>query len=58
VTLIQQDVSDELYAETRKHFSEQELVDLNWAVVAINGWNRVAITFRAVPGSYQPGQYK
>lgn len=58
VTLIQQDVSDELYAETRKHFSEKELVDLNWAVVAINGWNRVAITFRAVPGTYQPGQLK
>ena len=24
------------------------------AIVAINGWNRIAIGFRAVPGSYQP----
>jgi hypothetical protein len=23
------------------------------AVIAINGWNRLAISFRAVPGSYQ-----
>jgi len=58
VTNIAGDVSDELYAETRRHFSEKELVDLNWAVVAINGWNRLAITFRAVPGTYQPGQPK
>jgi hypothetical protein len=27
---------------------------LKWAVVAINGWNRVAISFRNVPSSYQP----
>lgn len=58
VTLIPQGVSDELYAETLKHFSEKELVNLNWAVVAINGWNRQAISFRALPGKYQPGQKK
>jgi hypothetical protein len=28
-------------------------VDLTLAVVAINGWNRIAVAFRAVPGSYQ-----
>lgn len=58
VTLIQNDVSDELYAETRRHFSEEELVKLNWVVVAINGWNRHAISFRSQAGKYQPGQYK
>jgi len=26
------------------------------AVVAINGWNRVSIAFRVVPGTYQPPQ--
>jgi hypothetical protein len=26
-------------------------------VVAINGWNRLAISFRAVPGTYQPQQH-
>ncbi len=47
-------VSDELYDETRRHFNEKELVDLTLAVVVINGWNRLAIAFRAVPGSYRP----
>jgi len=55
VTLINQGhVPDEVYEEARRHFSEKELVDLNMAVVAINAWNRMAITFRAVPGTYQP----
>jgi AhpD family alkylhydroperoxidase len=48
-------VSDELYAGTREHFTEAELVGLTLAVIAINGWNRVAIPFRAEVGSYQPG---
>jgi hypothetical protein len=30
------------------------MVSLTIAVVAINGWNRIAIPFRAVAGSYQP----
>jgi hypothetical protein len=29
-------------------------VNLTLAVVTINGWNRIAIAFRSVPGSYQP----
>jgi AhpD family alkylhydroperoxidase len=45
---------DAVYEETRQHFTEEELVDLTLAVVAINGWNRLAISFRAVPGTYQP----
>lgn len=48
-------VSDELYARTREHFNEAELVGLTFAVIAINGWNRLAIPFRAEVGSYQPG---
>ena len=50
-------VSDEVYQEVRQHFSEKELVDLTLAVVAINGWNRLAISFRSVPGMYQPAQH-
>ena len=46
-------VPDEVYEQVRTQFSEQELVNLTMAVVAINGWNRLAISFRAVPGSYQ-----
>lgn len=50
-------VPDELYQATRKQFGEKELVDLTMAVVAINSWNRLSISFRAVPGSYhRPAQ--
>jgi AhpD family alkylhydroperoxidase len=56
VTHISGGVSDALYEETRKHFSEKELADLTWAIATINAWNRVAISFRAVPGSYQPAK--
>ena len=49
-------VSDALYEEARRHFDEKELVDLTWAVAAINAWNRVAISFRSVPGTYKPAR--
>jgi AhpD family alkylhydroperoxidase len=48
------DVPDELYARMREHFSEQEIVSLALAVVQINGWNRLAMSFRAPAGTYQP----
>ncbi len=52
------DVSDALYSEARNHFSEKELVDLSLAIIAINGWNRLAIPFRSTPGIYQPSPAK
>ena len=55
LTLVSQEhAPDEVYESVRQHFTEKELVDLTLAIVAINGWNRLAIAFRAVPGSYQP----
>ncbi len=48
------DVGDALFAEVREHFDEKELVNLTMAVIAINGWNRLAIPFRSPVGSYQP----
>ena len=51
-------VPDEVYEQARQHFSEQELAELTIAVVAINGWNRISIAFRVVPGTYQPPQVK
>jgi hypothetical protein len=30
------------------------VLDLTWAVVAINSWNRIAISTRVVPGTYKP----
>jgi AhpD family alkylhydroperoxidase len=47
-------VPDDVFEEARKHFTEEELVNLTLAIVAINGWNRLMVAFRAVPGSYQP----
>ena len=46
-------VQGEVYELARKQFSERELVDLTLAIVAINGWNRLAIAFRTVPGTFQ-----
>jgi AhpD family alkylhydroperoxidase len=55
VTLIADEpVSDEVYAAARQHFSDEELVNLTLAIITINGWNRLSLTFRTVPGSYQP----
>ena len=45
---------DEVFAHVREHFSEEEMVNLTIAIVAINGWNRIAIGFRALPGTYHP----
>jgi len=44
--------SDEVYAEARKEFGEQELVNLSIVIVATNGWNRLALGFRSIPGEY------
>jgi AhpD family alkylhydroperoxidase len=49
-------VPDEIYERVAPHFTEEELVFLTLAVVAINGWNRFAISFRSEPGTYQPKQ--
>lgn len=54
VTLITEGhVPDEVYERVREQFGEQELVSVTLAVVAINSWNRLAISSRAVPGTYQ-----
>ena len=47
-------VPDEVYEHARRHFTEKELVDLTLAIITINGWNRLAISCRTVPGTYQP----
>ncbi len=55
VTLLSQThVPDETYEAVRQHFTEKELVDLTGAIVLINAWNRFGVTFRDVPGVYQP----
>lgn len=47
-------VGDRTFRMAREQFSEAEIVNLTMAIIAINGWNRLAIAFRAEPGSYHP----
>lgn len=55
ITLVSEGhVPDGVYERAKKSFSEEELVNLTLAIVTINGWNRLAITFRSVPGEYEP----
>ena len=46
-------VPDDVYERARQHFAEKELIDLTLAIVAINAWNRLALAFTAVPGTFQ-----
>jgi AhpD family alkylhydroperoxidase len=46
-------VPDAVYQSVTQQFTEKELVDLTMAVVAINGWNRLSISFRALPARHQ-----
>ena len=39
---------DDVYAELARDFSESERVKLTMVIVAINGWNRIAVGFRLV----------
>lgn len=55
VTLLAVDhVPDEVYERVSPHFTEQELVELTISIIVINGWNRLAVPFRDVPGTYEP----
>jgi AhpD family alkylhydroperoxidase len=57
ITLVSEGhVPDAVYERVRESFSEEELVNLTLAIITINGWNRLAITFRMVPGEHQPGK--
>ncbi len=44
-------IPDELYERVRGQFSEKEITDLTFSIMTINAWNRLAISFKAVPGS-------
>ena len=56
VTLVAETrVPDDVYERVRAQFSEDELAHMTLAVVAINGWNRLNIAARTVPGDYVAG---
>ena len=50
-------VPDEVYEQAHAEFSEEELIDLTLAVIAINSYNRINVAFRTAAGSYEPGQH-
>ncbi len=54
LTNIAQGVPDTVYSAVSEHFSDHEIVALTSAVVAINAWNRWAISMRTEPGTYRP----
>ena len=51
-------VPDELFEEARGQFNDDELANLTLGIVAINGWNRLNIAFRVIPGTFQPAHAK
>ena len=53
-----QRVPDQVYEQARAQFSEEELVRLTLAVVAINGWNRFNCAFKVPAGGYKVGMFK
>ena len=55
VTRVSDDhVPDAVYDDARAQFNEKELADLTLAIAAINAWNRLSISARLTPGTYQP----
>jgi AhpD family alkylhydroperoxidase len=55
VTLISEGhVPREVWDQAAAHFEPYELVQLVWAITAINSWNRVAVSTRMLPGEYEP----
>ncbi len=44
-------VADDIYERVRTQFSEKEIVDLSYDVMAINAWNRINVAFRVEPGT-------
>src|SRR5262245_20512676 len=51
--LTDKEVSDDVYEQARKEFSDKELAQLTLATAAINGWNRLNVAFRTPAGNYK-----
>jgi len=50
VTLLAQThVPDHVWEAVKPHFTDKEIADLTLLIVAINGWNRIAVSFRKMP---------
>lgn len=42
-------VPDDIYQDILKYFNEKETIDLTMAIITINSWNRLAVSFRLQP---------
>jgi len=51
------EVPDEIYAEAKTQFSDEELIDLTLVITTINTWNRMNLAFPNNVGSYRVGQF-
>ena len=51
-------VADTDIDSLREHFSEREIVDITFVLVAINAWNRLAVSLGSDVGSYSVGQHR
>ena len=45
----QHDIHDQDFSVLQEHFTEEEIVNLTAAIVAINAWNRIAVGFHFLP---------
>ena len=52
-----QGVSDETWAQVRKHYDDDQITALVSVVALINATNRLAVIVRQQGGSYQPGMF-
>ncbi len=52
-----QGVSDETWAEVRKHYDDDEVAALIALVALINAANRLAVIVHQRGGSYEPGMF-
>ena len=49
-------VPDHVYETVRAMFNDRDLANLTLVITTINAWNRLAISSRTVPGTYQPAK--
>lgn len=47
-------VPDDVYDEAARYFDPDEMAHLIWRIAIMNAWNRIGVTARLIPGSYQP----
>jgi AhpD family alkylhydroperoxidase len=55
--IIKNGISTKLFEHIKQFYSDQQIVDLTLVITSINAWNRIALSFGAVAGSYSVGDF-